>query len=130
AHSGVFTGDRRCELIDYAVAPGGGRDLSTDVLAELPVQPDELRVDRLIGAIARGLDEREHLFEFGRPGLRRDGHPASSTASSLPRDPTHLSISAEYADGLRGCRLLLIPATIARVGRRSSKSERLDGRLD
>jgi hypothetical protein len=51
------------QAVDHAFAPLGRGQLAADVLADLPVQADELGVDRLVGALARLLDEADDFGE-------------------------------------------------------------------
>ena len=56
------------QLVDNAFAPFGGFELFADVFAHLPVQTDEFRIDRLIGA-GTGLPDKTNDFREG--GLER-----------------------------------------------------------
>jgi len=55
--------------IYHAFTPIGRRQLSADVLANLPVETHELRIDRLVRTLASLLDEADHLGERGFDGL-------------------------------------------------------------
>src|SRR5688572_1943440 len=62
-HAGITTGEIRGEFFDHAVTPLGVGDLPADVLAELPVERHQLRVDRLVRAPAGSLNERDDFRE-------------------------------------------------------------------
>ena len=51
------------QAIDNAFAPLGSAKFCADVFADLPVQTDELGVDRLEGPLARRLDESDDFCE-------------------------------------------------------------------
>lgn len=63
AEAGIATRELGRQLFDDAITPLGARDLSADMLAELSVQRHQLRIDGLLRATSRRLDERDHLLE-------------------------------------------------------------------
>src|SRR5262249_47109451 len=77
AQSGEATCKRGGELVDDTVTPFGARDLPADVLAELPVEHDQLRVHRLVRAAPGRFDERD---DFSEANVGRDHDRGRSSA--------------------------------------------------
>jgi hypothetical protein len=69
-----LTRDGSRQLVHDTIAPLRGLDFPADVLAELPIETNELGVDSLVGAPSSPFDQREHFVELTgsacRPGRR------------------------------------------------------------
>ena len=59
------------KVVDDASAPLSVRDLLADVLSELPVEPDQLRIDGLIGASLRFRNRRARCRNPQHTSTRR-----------------------------------------------------------
>ena len=68
---------------DGPLPPGRGGDLVADVFAELPVEVDEGRVHGGEGPRLRGVDQGQHLVEFGLRRCRGFGSLDGSRARSF-----------------------------------------------
>jgi len=64
--SRLGSGEKPSKLIDHTRTPFGGLDFSADGLPDLPIEVDQLDIDRLEGALAGGLDEAKHFIEIRR----------------------------------------------------------------
>lgn len=64
------------------LTPVGVCELAADVLAELPVAPEQLGVDGLVSTTPRDLDQREHFVDL-RPSRRAAAWPDYALLAGL-----------------------------------------------
>jgi hypothetical protein len=72
------------QALDHAFAPLRRGQLAADVRPDLPVETDELGIDRLVGPLPRLLDQPHHLGERRR--LCHLLHAAQCARSRSPHD--------------------------------------------